>query len=213
MKFEKLPFYNKLDANEREILQDISFVKHYNEDEILFFAGEKSKYLLFLLSGEVKIYKTAARAKEIVLHILKAPCFVAEVAIFEEMEFPASAVFTKSGEILKIDYEKFKANFFCKQEICLELLRSVSKKVCAIEGFVSDSLILSAEQKTAQFLLNNFDKFLKQKKTQTANDLNISQETLSRILANFKKEKILITDKNGKLEIRDAAKLEKILGN
>ena len=95
----------------------------------------------------------------------------------------------------------------------LELLRSVSKKVCAIKGFVSDSLILSAEQKTAQFLLNNFDKFLKQKKTQTANDLNISQETLSRILTNFKKEKILITDKNGKLEIRDAAELEKILGN
>lgn len=204
----KLPFFENLSLAELARLKEISFLKRYNSGEILFFQGEKSRYLLFLKKGEIKIYTTLPRGREILLHNLKAPNFVAELANFKDMPYPASAVCVSECEILKIDYETFNNEFLKKQEICFEFLKSMSAKLCIVESFIHQNLTYTAEQKVANLLLENYEKFKNSKNTDLANELNISAETLSRTLAKFKKTKILSSDN----EILSIEKLEKILG-
>ncbi|WP_141089253.1 Crp/Fnr family transcriptional regulator, partial [Campylobacter concisus] len=113
---EQIPFFQGLDAEDLARLEAISVVKKYKKGEFLFIEGEEPKWLTFLITGSVKLYKTTASGKEIFIHQLAPMNFVAEVVNFENIPYPASAIFTISGEVLKINYEKFEAQFLTKPE-------------------------------------------------------------------------------------------------
>ena len=117
---EQIPFFQGLDAEDLAKLEAISVVKKYKKGEFLFIEGEEPKWLTFLITGSVKLYKTTANGKEIFIHQLAPMNFVAEVVNFENIPYPASAIFTISGEVLKINYEKFEAQFLTKPEIWLK---------------------------------------------------------------------------------------------
>ena len=55
---EKIPYFKALNAAQIKRLEQISIHKSYKKGEILFFEGEHSQYLLVLLKGILKIYKT-----------------------------------------------------------------------------------------------------------------------------------------------------------
>ena len=79
---EKVSFFEALTPQEAKRLEAITVAKKYKKGEILFLEGEEPKWLIFLLTGSVKLYKTAPSGKEIFLHQLAPMNFVAEVVNF-----------------------------------------------------------------------------------------------------------------------------------
>ena len=65
---EKIPFFQGLNEEDLAKLEAISVVKKYKKGEFLFIEGEEPKWLIFLISGSVKLYKTTANGKEIFIH-------------------------------------------------------------------------------------------------------------------------------------------------
>lgn len=207
---EKIPFFQGLNEEDLAKLEAISVVKKYKKGEFLFIEGEEPKWLIFLISGSVKLYKTTANGKEIFIHLLAPMNFVAEVVNFENIVYPASAIFTISGEVLKINYEKFAAEFLIKPEICMKFLKSMSEKIRITTNLLHQELILSSEEKVARFILDHEDLFNELKHTKISSILNMTPETFSRILNKFKTNGLVKLDEKNQILEKDVGGLQEI---
>ncbi|PRM86845.1 Crp/Fnr family transcriptional regulator, partial [Aliarcobacter cryaerophilus] len=70
---------------------------------------------------------------------INAISFIAEIANYEEIPFPANCAFETEGEVIFIDYEKFKEEFLYKKEIAMLFIKSLSQKIIYLEKFINSS--------------------------------------------------------------------------
>jgi CRP/FNR family transcriptional regulator len=207
MKLEEFWFFDSLDEKEIKELQNITIKKKYKKGKILFYAKDKPRYLYLLASGVVKLYKHDFKENEVVLHNLYAPNLIAEIANFEESPYPANCAFESDSEVYLIDYEKFKTQFLSKSEISMVFIKSLTKKIKALESFINYSITADSYTKTAKFLYENEEILKSIKQVKIASILNITPETLSRNITKLKNEKIIEKDKSC-IKIIDYKKLK-----
>ena len=185
----------------------ITMIKKYSKKEIIFFEGEDPQYFYLLLSGFVKIYKTDHKSNEIVLHNFAPTSFIAEMATIENFQFPASAIAISDTSIALIKKEPFLVILQSDPQISFLLLKSLTRKIKALEGVLNRSLVFDATTSIASYIYHNEELFLKKPNKESAHNLNITPETFSRIISKLKKLKILGTNR----EILDKNKLEVLL--
>ncbi|QKJ24589.1 Crp/Fnr family transcriptional regulator [Poseidonibacter lekithochrous] len=205
-------FFSTLEEEELIRLKEISVKKHYNKDEILFFRGEEPKYLHLLVKGVVKLYTHDHKDNEVIIHNLMAPSLIAEIANYEEMGFPANCAFETNAEVLLIDYEKFKAEFLLKPEIAMFFIKSLTRKIKALESFISYNISSNSIEKIAKFLKDNEALLKNLKQVKIAQILNITPETFSRKISKMKKDGVIQNDK-GHIKILDYDKLNELIHN
>lgn len=188
-------FFSSLNEEEIRELEEISIVKKYSKNQILFFEGDESKYLHLITKGVVKLYKHDFRDNEIILHTINAPSFIAEIVNYEENPFPANCIFEIDSEVLLIDYEKFKEKFLHKKDISMLFIKSLSKKIKYLEDFIYTNMTIDINAKVAKFIYDN-EKILDSiKQIKMAEILNIREETLSRKIAKLIKDEIIRKEK------------------
>lgn len=207
MNLKDIPFFENLSDEKLKRLEEISFFKSYKKDDFLFFEGEKSEHLLILTQGMVKIYKTSSKNREILLHTTKAISFVAELTNFNEIPYPATCSFMSEGEVLKIDYAKFRSEFMSEEGICFGLIQSLTAKIRTLDQLIERQIVLNADERVVNFIMENFELFKNSKQSQIANLLNLAPETLSRMISKFKKSGFLVFDDNGKVVKFDETKV------
>lgn len=203
---KEIEFFKDIDDKTLQDLWQICTLKNYSKDEIVFYETENSKHLHILIKGKLQIYKTNAKAQEIILHEFSPINFVAELANFEDIPYPATAKFTSNGQILKINYASFKKDFLSNPQISFSIIKSLSQKLKIISSVLHQETILQAKQKVAKMLVLENTSFKTLKNNQIAKRLNISPETLSRILTKFKQDNLINQD----LEILNKTVLQKI---
>ncbi|SFV70583.1 transcriptional regulator, Crp/Fnr family [hydrothermal vent metagenome] len=203
---KKISIFQNLNERELQLLLSISKIEKFRQNEILFYEKEQPKYLTFLLSGVVKIYKVDAKNNEIILHRCLANNFVAEMALFEKIPYPASAAFETDGSVLEIDFEKFKEYFFSNPEITMELFKSLTQKIKYLDNVISLNVVLDSTARVAKYICENSEA-LSMKHNKLAQYLHITPETLSRIFKKFTKLGFVVK-KEGIYTIVDRDSLE-----
>mgnify|MGYP000330181336 CR=1 FL=1 len=188
MNIHEYYFFDSLDEKEKKELEKISRKKSYKKDEILFYKGDEAKYLYLLVSGIVKVYKHDYKDNEVIIHNLRAPTFIAEIANYEEIPYPANCSFEVDSEVYVIEYNKFKENFLYKPEISMMLIKSLTKKIKALENFINFNITADSNIKITQFLYENEDILSSLRQVKIASILNITPETLSRKISKLKKD-------------------------
>ena len=68
---EDFTFFNFLKDEDLHRLKEISIKKRYSKSEILFYKGDKPKYLHLLIKGIVKLYTYDHKDNEIIIHNLR----------------------------------------------------------------------------------------------------------------------------------------------
>ncbi len=199
----EIQLFSQLNDKQLKELEKISVLKTFYDDEILFYEGDKPDYLYILTEGLLRLYKTDNKSNEVYLHQFTPVSLVAEAACFEGMNFPATARFITKGQVLKINYEKFKNEFLTNPEICVSLITSLTKKVKILSNVIHKEMILSSEAKVASFIAEHNELFLTLKNNQIASILNVSPETLSRMLTKLQRENIISIDKKHEITIHD----------
>jgi len=193
--FRDYYFFNSLSDGELKKLENISYKKRFSENEILFYKGENSKYLHLLTKGVVKIYKHDFKDNEIIIHHINATSFIAEIVNYEEMPFPANCAFETEGEVIFIDYEKFKEQFLYKKEISMLFIKSLSQKIRYLESFINNSVSIDVNSKVAKFIYENEKTINDLRQIKIAEILNIREETLSRKISALVKKGIIKKEK------------------
>ncbi len=205
-----IPIFSNLSEKNIKKLEEISHFKYYNADEIVFYEGDNPGTLYILTEGLLRLYKTDAKGNELYIHQFIPIGMVGELACFENINYPATARFITKGQVLKIDFKRLEKDFFQNPEVSMEIIKSLTKKVKILSNVIHKEMILTSEAKVAKIIIEHSDLFETHKNTQIASILNITPETLSRILTRFKKADYISIGKNHQIQIIDKLKLTTI---
>ena len=202
-----IPLFSKLSGKNLKNLEQISHFKNYNSNEVVFYEGDDPGTLYILTEGVLRLYKTDAKGNELYIHQFTPTGMVGELACFENINYPATARFITKGQILKIDFKRLEKDFFQNPEVCMEIIKSLTKKVKILSNVIHKEMILTSEARVAKIIVEHGELFETHKNTQIASILNITPETLSRTLTRFKKVELISVEKNHHINILDTIKL------
>jgi len=197
--------FKHLDEERFERLKEISSIVEYKKGTILFFEGDETKNLFILLDGILQVYKTDQKGNKVILHHFFPIDLIAEIVNLEHMRYPASAEFETDGRVLAINYEIFEKEFLKDPEVAFAFIKSLSKKIKYLENVIATNLVMNSTARVAKFICEHGHRISKLKKSLIAADLNMTPETLSRILKKLstlgliekQKDEIVILDREG----------------
>jgi CRP/FNR family transcriptional regulator len=210
IKIEDTPLFINLDKKFHKELYNNIYVRNFSKNSIVFYEGDSSDYLHILLEGQVRLYKTSPKDSMVQIHRLYAPATIGEYACLEQMAFPATCEVISDGGVIGLLHFNYVMKYLKEPEFSLAILKSMTNKVMILSSLVHKETILSSEAKVADLILNEIDIFNQVKNNEIASILNITPETLSRILGRLKRERIIII-KNHIVEILNIEALHIIL--
>src|SRR5674476_881733 len=86
----QIALFGALNESEIQALAQRSVERRYAAGEMLFWEGEPCAGIFLLTQGSVKIFKTSAGGREMMLSLETAPGSVAELPLFDGGPYPAS---------------------------------------------------------------------------------------------------------------------------
>ncbi len=186
-------------------LEEISKIVDYKKGAIVFFEGDEAKSLIVLIDGVLQVYKTDQKGNKVILHHFFPMDVIAEIVNLEHMKYPASAEFETDGKALVIDYDAFEKEFLKDPEVSFAFIKSLSKKIKYLESVIATNLMMNSTARVAKFICEHEHEMGRLKKSYIAADLNMTPETLSRILKKLAtlglieklKDEITVLDREG----------------
>ena len=187
---QDIEMFRSLDKKFHKELKQNIYLRRYTKDSIVFYEGDKSDYFYILLKGSVKLYKTTPKGSQIQIKQMNAPDTIGEYACFEKMPFPATCEFVSDGTMGLLHFDKV-YKYIGDREFSLGLIKSITKKIMILSSLIHKETIFSSEAKVANMIIEQISIFNSLKNNEIAGILNITPETLSRIVTKFKKKGII----------------------
>ena len=126
---------------------------HLQRGEMLFLAGEQAKGLFVVVTGKVRVFQHSAAGREQVMHVDTDGAVIAEVPVFDDGPYPASAICETDVEVLFI--EKSDMHAFCAKypPLAMRALRLMAQRVRRHAQLVESLSFHEVGQRLALFLL------------------------------------------------------------
>ncbi|OGO77522.1 MAG: cAMP-binding protein [Clostridiales bacterium GWB2_37_7] len=196
---KQISIFSQLKEDFLQKIDEISIMRSYSKGRIIFMEGEPGEAFFYIKSGLVKISKLSSDGREHILHILNEGHVFAEVTLFNNTVYPATAEVledTELGMIKNIALEKLIVE---TPEISLALIKYLNKRLIEAQNKVRNLALYDTFGRTAQALVKLAEDYGKKTTAGIELDLNISRqelanivgttrETVIRVLAAFKKE-------------------------
>ena len=208
---KSIEFFNTLTEEQINYLIDISTIRSFSKDTIVYFESDVDYSLQFLINGLVKIYKIDKFNNEIFLYHIYTGNMISELTSMdsESIYCFSNAAFVEDGIILSIDFKRFKTYFIDTGLLASEFIKEILEKSRQLQCIINRELVFDSTAKVAHMLSNDLEIFNSLKKTQISFMLHIQPETLSRVLKRFTRDMIIeVVDK--KYIIKDEEKLSSI---
>lgn len=207
---KSIEIFSHLSSLQLKQLEDISLLRQYTSNEIIFYQGDTSEYFHFLLQGDVSVYK--ANNNEILeVHRFHAPSMIAELATLKSRPFPASAEALTPCTVLKIAQKPFINLLHKDTGLAISMMTSLMNKIGTLERVIENLNAPDTMSKIVRLMIEEPQLFSSSKGTQIAKKLSISPETLSRNLSKLKKEKLIAHKPHKYFEILNHIELEKYI--
>lgn len=194
-----IKLFEGLPAKQLEVLAGIALLKRARAGEALFEAGQPGTHFYAVVSGKVRVYRSAPSGKEQVLHVFGAGEAFAEVPVFEGKTYPASAQALEDSVLVSVPRKGFVEVLRKEPELALGVMALLAAR---LRGFVTQIAQLSLKEvpeRLAGYLLllrasqNSDDLVLELPKGQIASYLGTIPETLSRALKKLAEQGLIET--------------------
>ncbi len=151
--FAQTPLFSALTPEERVQLASFASPHQFSAGETLFFEGEPCPGLWVIGSGTVKITKTSAAGREIMLAVESAPSSVAEVPLFDGGGYPANVTAIRDTLAFLLHKDDFRR--FCEQhpQVPLKVLAVVGRRLRVLVQLIETVTFGSVRQRLAAVLL------------------------------------------------------------
>ncbi|WP_457560790.1 Crp/Fnr family transcriptional regulator [Caminibacter sp.] len=200
-------FFNIEDFLLKEISSFCS-LKNFLKDEIIFFEGEKNNYFYGIVFGQVLMYDADLKGNIIPKNQFGCGDIFGLIAKIQNRPFCLSAKCESESEIVMIDYSKFQ-KYISSPPFSDRIIKMLSNQIVQEIEF-NKLQKFDSTKKVVYTLLNFPHKFVKKKKYMLANELNMSAETLSRVLSKLKNEGIICYCEKS-IKVLDYEKLKKLI--
>ena len=204
-------FHSYFGTVDNEICCRLDKICHFitrDKNKILFYEGQEGNNVYFLVSGNVKLFRTDMAGKEVNLHFVEPGELFAGLLLVLDAHYPFSAVSLKPVELLAINAEEIRKVLRSNHGFAIKVIETIAKR----QKFFIDSIKNLALSNPRARLLNYLEHLSKRNGCQTvrlpvakreiALLLGITPETLSRLFRTLIDENI-ITIRDGKIELHN----------
>lgn len=150
---ERIPLFADLSESELRFLLDRAVKVSYQPGQTIFMEGDPCEGLYVIQAGQVKIFKTSPGGREQILTFEDAGHSIAELPVFDDGDYPASAAAVSDATLLLIRKRDFHSLFLEHPEVALKILRVVSARLRTMVNLINDLSFSSVRRRLAALLL------------------------------------------------------------
>jgi len=181
----------------------------------LFNEGDVPTSVFMVKSGEIKVSRLHQDGKELITNVYSVNDFFGFEAVLENTPYKESATAMVDSEVIVVPKEDFLALLFANSDVSAVFISMLCRKVAEKESDLLNLAYSSIRQRTATALLKVNERkdkngFVNISREDLARMIGTASESIIRVLAEFKDEKIIIAD-GGKLKIESPERLEKVV--
>ena len=194
---KSITLFSHVSEDELKVLQEISYTEKFEKDSVLFYEADTTDQLLFLLDGQLKVYKVDKYDNEIFLYYVYPSTMISELSNLEDNRVHcfSNTEFIKDSTLLCIDFSKFKEKFLYHNELVLKFIQELIYKNQQLQCIINRELVFDATSKVAFMLINDLSMFNQLKRTEVSLLLHIQPETLSRVLKRLERSGVIEIDR------------------
>jgi CRP/FNR family transcriptional regulator len=215
------PYFSELDTDKLVEISKLIITKSYKKGEIIFFEGDLGESLYLVKSGKVKLIKMVESGEEQIINIVKAGDIFAEVVLFDDGNYPATAITMEDTEVGIINGKDIEKLMYRIPEIALKILKVMSKRLRRAQQRIRNLGLKDTTSRTASALVylaqehgigdeTKVEINLSLTQQELASLIGTSRETVSRTLNRFKDDGLVSVSRQ-KIIIRDLAGLKETI--
>ena len=172
-------------------LSDNREVRHYRKKDIIFREGENPRWLFFVESGKVKVYKTSDDGRELIVKVAQGGDFLGFLALFKEDAYPESAAALEDCSVKLVPKSDFAALVFGNRDVNARFIKMLASHVAEREQQLIELAYNSVRKRVATALVQLHDQThatISLLREDLASLAGTAKETLIRTLTDFKNE-------------------------
>ncbi|OEH85917.1 cAMP-binding protein [Desulfuribacillus stibiiarsenatis] len=214
----QIPIFSELTEEGLSEISELVLVRKYKKRQIMFVEGEPGEAIHFVINGKVKLSKSTADGRELILGIRQSGDTFAEVVLFDGGTYPATAEAiedSEAGLIRNKDIDQLVRN---NSSIAIALIKTMSRRLRLFQQQMRDLAL----KDTLGSMVSTLQRLAKEHGIDTpegllidlslthqelANFIGTSRESVNRLLSDLKKSNVISVDK-GKIMIIDMKKLK-----
>jgi CRP/FNR family transcriptional regulator len=125
----RTPLFGCLTETELADIAQRAVELHFKKGEMLFLSGEEAKGLFVVSSGKIRVFQQNPDGREQVMHVNAPGSVLADVSVFDDGPYPATAIAELDADVLLIN--KLHMHQFCSKypSLALTALRLLASRV------------------------------------------------------------------------------------
>lgn len=189
------PFFAGLDDATYDALLARGITRRFPKGAMLFMESEPCKGLFFVQSGLVKIFKLSESGREQILAIQQPGDSVAELPVFDDGPYPASAAAMEDADVLFIPKDAFRALLAERPQLGQAVILALGRRLRKMVSLVEDLSLRQVRQRLARLLLEESagaDAYrLRFTNEELAARLGSVRDVISRTLSTFQNDEFI----------------------
>lgn len=217
---KKIPIFSKLSEDVLLNILKLQVVKIYKKGSVIFHEYDKGDAFFFVKSGKVKIFKTSFDGRDITLNILEEGSIFAEVTLFNDINYPATAMVLEESEIGMILNKDIEKLILKNTSLALQIIKLLNKRLYKSQSTIKDMAFSDTFVRVTNVLIdlssshgivtnNGIEINMNITRQDIADMVGTTRETVSRIIADLKRDGFIETNSK-KIVIIDAENFKKL---
>lgn len=202
----KIPVFSDLADNELSLIKERVVERLYRRGTIIFLEGEPGDGFHYVKSGKVKIVRTTDDGREHIIKLLSPGDIFAEVLLFNNLPYPATAIAAEDSEIGMIKNADLERLVLNNNALALQLIKALSQRLLYAQQKIKNLALSDVLARTAETLLRLGEEHgaagpdgrisiaAALSRQDLASLVGTTRETVTRTLSSLKKEKIIDFD-------------------
>lgn len=216
--------FGELPLKDLKELSGLARERELAAGEILFLAGEEATGLYVIASGVIRAFRVNSQGKEQTIHTEREGATLAEVPVFDDGTYPATAVAEKPSTLLVLSKTDVREFMMRHPALALTALRLMAKRLRSHADLVDSLAFQQVGQRLARIMLLESRERGARTSAGVQLDLSLSnselarrvgsvREVVSRTLSRLEREGLLTLDhKRRRVLIPDEAALATYAG-
>lgn len=195
-------------------LSDEHRSKTYKKRETIFEEGEYPRYLYFIASGNVKVFKTNDDGKEYIIEVLKEGDFLGYVDLIKDENYTESAAALEETKLSLIPRDDFNKLMNANRDVTSQMIKMLASDVSEKEEQLLNLAYNSVRKRVATAVVYLSEKYdtltFSVLRDDLARIVGTAKESVIRMLTEFKEDGYLEI-KDGKIIVKEKEKLRNLL--
>lgn len=195
-------------------LSDEHRSKTYKKRETIFEEGEYPRYLYFIASGNVKVFKTNDDGKEYIIEVLKEGDFLGYVDLIKDENYTESAATLEETKLSLIPRDDFNKLMNANRDVTSQMIKMLASDVSEKEEQLLNLAYNSVRKRVATAVVYLSEKYdtltFSVLRDDLARIVGTAKESVIRMLTEFKEDGYLEI-KDGKIIVKEKEKLRNLL--